>query len=92
LFPEFAENGSVFDYIHVNHKQSSLAQRLLWLKQMAEGMVLGICQGKIYNFEHSGWSQFGLSFYAIHLKAQLDHQISLVDAKFSFQCCIHKCD
>jgi len=37
--PEFAENGSIFDYIHVEHKQSSLAQRLLWLKQVAEGMV-----------------------------------------------------
>ena len=40
LFPEFAENGSIFDYIHVNHKQSSLAQRLLWLKQVAEGTVM----------------------------------------------------
>ena len=62
FFPEFAENGSVFDYIHVNHKQSSLAQRLLWLKQMAEGMDVGICRGEIYNFEHSMWSQCGLSF------------------------------
>lgn len=92
MFPEFAENGSVFDYIHANHKQSFLTQRLLWLKQMAEGMDLGICQGKIYNFEHSMWSQCGLSFYAIHLEAQLDRQKLLVDAKFSFQCCIHKCD
>jgi len=40
LFPEFAEKGSIFDYIHVNHNQSSLAQRLLWLKQVAEGTVM----------------------------------------------------
>jgi len=56
LFPEFAENGSISDYIHVEHKQPSPKQRLLWLKQMAEGMDLGeilkdstnamyICQG-----------------------------------------------
>ena len=38
LFPEFAENGSIYDYIHVKKKQSSLKKEgLSWLKQVAEG-------------------------------------------------------
>jgi len=34
---EFAENGSIYDYIHVQRKHPPMEQRLLWLKQMAEG-------------------------------------------------------
>jgi len=34
---EFAENGSIYDYIHQEHKQPSLTQRLLWAKEVAEG-------------------------------------------------------
>jgi len=38
LFPEFAENGSIYDYIHVKEKQTSLRKEgLSWLKQVAEG-------------------------------------------------------
>jgi len=37
LLAEFAENGSVYDYIHVQRKNPSMEQRLQWLKQVAEG-------------------------------------------------------
>jgi len=39
--PEFAENGSIYDYIHMKCKKPSLAQEgLPWLKQVAEGIVM----------------------------------------------------
>ena len=41
LLAEFAENGSVYDYIHVQRKHPSMEQRLLWLKQVAEGTAGG---------------------------------------------------
>ena len=34
---EFAENGSVYDYIHVEHKDPSLVLRMLWAKEVVEG-------------------------------------------------------
>ena len=37
LHAEFAENGSVYDYIHVEHKDPSLDQRMLWAKEVVEG-------------------------------------------------------
>ena len=40
LFTEFAENGSVFDYIFKECKQPSPSQILLWATQVAEGTVM----------------------------------------------------
>ena len=37
-FTEFAENGSIYDYIHKEHKKPPLSQILLWATQVAEGM------------------------------------------------------
>ena len=34
---EFAEFGSIYDYIHKEHKQPPLSQMLLWAAQVAEG-------------------------------------------------------
>jgi len=34
---EFAENGSIYDYIHVKKEHPSLEQGLLWAEQVAEG-------------------------------------------------------
>ena len=39
FFTEFAENGSIFDYIHKKHKQPSLTQSLQWAKEVAEGTI-----------------------------------------------------
>ena len=39
-FTEFAENGSIYDYIHKEHKKPPLSQILLWAVQVAEGMYL----------------------------------------------------
>ena len=38
-FTEFAENGSIYDYIHKDHKKPPLSQILLWAVQVAEGIV-----------------------------------------------------
>ena len=38
--PEFAQNGSIYDYIHQKHSQFSQDQGLLWLKQVAQGNVI----------------------------------------------------
>ena len=35
---EFAENGSIFDYVYKEKKQPSLQQGLDWAEQVAEGM------------------------------------------------------
>ena len=40
LFTEFAENGSVFDYIFKECKQPSPSQILLWATQVAEGIAV----------------------------------------------------
>jgi len=37
---EFAENGSIHDYLHRDHKQPPLSQILLWSTQVAEGIVM----------------------------------------------------
>ena len=34
---EFAENGSICDYIHQKHQRPTLKQSLLWAMQVAEG-------------------------------------------------------
>jgi len=39
FFAEFAENGSVFDYIFKECKQPSPSQILLWATQVAEGIA-----------------------------------------------------
>ena len=39
-FTEFAEKGSIYDYIHQEHKKPPLSQMLLWAVQVAEGMYL----------------------------------------------------
>jgi len=41
IFTEFAENGSIFDYIHKKHKQPSLMQSLQWAREVAEGTIWG---------------------------------------------------
>jgi len=38
---EFAENGSIYDYIHKEHKQPSLVQRLKWANEVVEGTSVG---------------------------------------------------
>ena len=40
FFTEYAENGSIFDYIHKKHKQPSLTQSLQWAKEVAAGQDL----------------------------------------------------
>jgi len=40
FFPEFAEKGSIYDYIYKEHKQPPLSQILLWAIQVAEGTVM----------------------------------------------------
>jgi len=42
FFIEFAENGSIYDYIHEQHKQPSLSQIILWSTQVAEGILLRV--------------------------------------------------
>ena len=37
-FTEFAENGSIYNYIHKDHKKPPLSQILLWAVQVAEGI------------------------------------------------------
>ena len=37
-FTEFAENGSIYNYIHKEHKKPPLSQILLWAVQVAEGV------------------------------------------------------
>ena len=39
-FTEFAEKGSIYDYIHQEHKKPPLSQMLLWAVQVSEGMYL----------------------------------------------------
>ena len=39
-FTEFAEKGSIYDYIHQEHKKPPLSQMILWAVQVAEGMYL----------------------------------------------------
>jgi len=38
-FPEFADNGSIHDYIHVKGHKPELDQSVHWAQQIAEGMV-----------------------------------------------------
>ena len=38
--PEFVENGSLHDYIHVKGHKPELDQSLLWAQQIAEGVVM----------------------------------------------------
>ena len=40
IFTEYAENGSIFDYIHKKHKQPSLTQSLQWAKEVVAGQDL----------------------------------------------------
>ena len=44
-FTEFAENGSIYDYIHKEHKKPPLSQMILWAVQVAEGMYLWTIKG-----------------------------------------------
>jgi len=37
FFTEYAENGSIYDYIHKKHEQPSQRQNLQWAKEVAEG-------------------------------------------------------
>jgi len=37
---EFAENGSIYDYIFKQHKQPHPPQIILWATQIAEGTVM----------------------------------------------------
>jgi len=40
LLTEFAENGSIYDYIFKQHKQPHLPQVKVWATQIAEGTVM----------------------------------------------------
>ena len=40
LFLEFAENGSIYDYIHKEHKEPTLEQSVLWAKEVTEGKFI----------------------------------------------------
>ena len=42
FYTEYAENGSIYDYIYKNHKQPPLSQILLWATQVAEGMFVEV--------------------------------------------------
>ena len=44
-FTEFAENGSIYDYIHQEHMKPPLSLILLWAVQVAEGMYLWPIKG-----------------------------------------------
>lgn len=35
--PEFAENGSIYDYIHQKQLEPTLTMSLLWARQVAKG-------------------------------------------------------
>ena len=37
IFLEFAENGSIYDYIHKKHNEPTLKQSVLWAKEVTEG-------------------------------------------------------
>jgi len=37
---EYAGNGSIYDYIHVDCKQPPLSQSLVWATQVVEGTVI----------------------------------------------------
>ena len=50
FWSEFAENGSIFDYLHERHHQPTLKQSLLWGKQVAEGIV---CKWKMSGEQYS---------------------------------------
>ena len=36
---ELAENGSIYDYLHLKKENPSLEQSLLWARQVAEGTM-----------------------------------------------------
>ena len=38
FFTEFAENGSIYDYIHKDHKQPPI----IWATQVAKGMFMEV--------------------------------------------------
>jgi len=42
FFTEFAENGSIYDYIYKDHKRPPMSQILLWATQVAEGMFVEV--------------------------------------------------
>jgi len=54
FFTEFAENGSIFDYIHKKQKQPSLMQSLQWAKEVAEGTIWG--EVKCFGINSTFWS------------------------------------
>ena len=39
ILTEFAENGSLHDYMHIKHNSFDLQQGLQWAKQVAEGVI-----------------------------------------------------
>ena len=39
-FLEFAENGSIYDYLHKKHKEPTLKQNILWAKEVTEGKFI----------------------------------------------------
>ena len=40
IFLEFAENGSIYDYIHKKHNEPTLKQSVLWAKEVTEGKCI----------------------------------------------------
>ena len=40
FFLEFAENGSIYDYIHKKHMEPTLKQSVIWAKEVTEGKCL----------------------------------------------------
>ena len=54
LLTEFAENGSIYDYIFKQHKQPHLPQVKIWGTQIAEGTVMAGQSGQyIVNLAHN---------------------------------------
>ena len=45
---EFAENGSICDYIHRKHQRPTLKQSLLWAMQVAEGIQVLIISAVVF--------------------------------------------
>ena len=39
-FLEFAENGSMYDYLHKKHKEPTLKQSILWAKEVTDGKFI----------------------------------------------------
>ena len=45
IFLEFAENGSIYDYLHKKHKEPTLKQSVLWAKEVTEGKFIMLSCG-----------------------------------------------